>query len=95
MARRARGEQEAALRLQTRAHYFVRVCGHRCGHLCHRGAKQNRMRRYWPIVAMPFCTVILVRKRKKKIGERGGGVRTRDYLELLVERELDCDVGDA
>ena len=56
LARRARGEQQAALRLQTRAHDFVRVCGHRCGHLCHRGAKQNRMRRYWPIVAMPFCT---------------------------------------
>lgn len=52
-----RGQQEPALRLQARAHDFVRVRRHRGRHLCHRGAKEDRMRRNWPVVAMSFWKV--------------------------------------
>jgi len=39
LARRTRGKQQPALRLQARPHDFVRVRGNRGDHLCDRGAK--------------------------------------------------------
>ena len=57
LARRARGEQELALRLQARPHHLVRIRRHRCCHLCHRGAKKNGKGRLRPVGAMPFCLV--------------------------------------
>lgn len=57
LARRTRGKQQPALRLQARPHDFVRVRGDRGDHLCDRGAKQNSMRLQRPVVVLLFCTV--------------------------------------
>ena len=87
LARRARGEQQPPLRLQARAHDFVRVGRHRGRHLGHRGAKEDRMRRHWPIVAMSFWKWKMRVRRKeqsrhgtarhseRRVGWGGGYVR--------------------
>jgi hypothetical protein len=72
LARRARGEQQPPLRLQARAHDFVRVGRHRGRHLGHRRAKEDRMRRHWPIVAMSFWKW---KTRAREEGERKQGSR--------------------
>jgi len=66
-----RGQQEPPLRLQARAHDFVRVRRHRGRHLCHRGAKEDRVRRDWPVVAMPLRDYLEPLVERKLHGDVG------------------------
>lgn len=55
LTRGAGWQQQPALRLQARPHHLVRVCGHRRGHLCDRGAEEDGMDGQRLIEAMAFC----------------------------------------